>query len=214
MTARTSSVIQTVKVWLNAFIPRDVDGITEPAPSVHSGKTMLRGPIPFVSDCYLTDNRGFDSNIQALSRMHSEIEIDVTGPTIVSFKHRCDPTHEIDCKYGDEECTESGNTSDMSFSNLRSSSGLIQVDLKAAANNPCHRGSPYIDYEGTITINVGARTVEFNGKIDEFPAFEMYASINGGNIGRVIFQEMPLPGKSPWDLPGGANRALRKSGTI
>lgn len=214
MTAITSSVIQTVKVWLNAFIPRDVDGITEPAPSVHSGKTMLRGPIAGVSDCYLTDNRGFDSNIQALSRMHSEIEIDVTGPTIVSQKHKCDPTHEIDCEDGDEECTRSGDTSRMSFSNLRSSSGLIKVDLKASANNPCQSGSPDIDYEGTIAIDVGTRTVEFDGRIDEFPAFEMYASINGGDVGTKVFQEMPLPGKSPWNLPGGANRAIKKSVSI
>ena len=214
MTATTPSAIRTVKVWLNAFIPKDIDSLTEPAPSAHSGKTMLRGPIPGISDCYLTDNRGFDSNIMVVSRMHSAIEIDVPGLTVVSQKHRCDPTHEIDCEDGKDECTRSGDTSRMSFSNLRSSSGLVKVDLKAAANNPCQSGSPDIDYEGTITINVGARTVEFDGKIDEFPAFEMYASINGGTVSKVIFQEMPLSGKTPWNLPGGANRKIKKSGTI
>lgn len=214
MTATTASVIRTVKVWLNAFIPQNVDSITEPAPSPHTGKTMLRGPVLGISDCYLTDNRGFDLNVNAVSRMHSEIEIDVTGPTILFQKHTCDPTHEIDCEDGAAECTKSGDTSRMSFSNLRSSSGLVKVDLKAAADNPCQSGSPDIDYEGTITINVGTRTVEFDGKIDEFPAFEMYVSINGGNVGEAIFQEMPLPGRSPWNLPGSANRAIKKSVTI
>jgi hypothetical protein len=211
MTTATRIAIRTVKVWLNAFIPKNVDSLTEPAPSSHPGKTMLRGPIPGISDCYLTDNRGFDSDVMAVSRMCSKIEIDVTGPTIISQMHKCDTTHEIDCEDGDAECTKSGDTSRMSFSNLRSSSGLIQVDLKAAANNPCQSGSPDIDYEGTITINVGARTVEFDGKIDEFPAFEMYASINGDTVGKIIFQEMPLSGKTPWNLPGGANRAIKKS---
>ncbi len=210
MTATTPSTIRTVKVWLNAFIPKDVDSLTEQAPSPHAGKTMLRGPIPGISDCYLTDNRGFDPDIKAVSRMHSEIEIDVAGVTTLSQMHKCDTTHEIDCEDGKSECTKSGNTSRMSFSNLRSSSGVIQVDIKAAANNPCQSGSPDIDYEGTITINVGARTVGFDGKIDEFPAFEMYASINGGKDVKAIFQENPLPGKSPWNLPGGANRAIKK----
>lgn len=210
MTATTPSAIRTVKVWLNAFIPKKIGDLTEPAPA-HPDKTMLRGPIPGISDCYLTDNREFDPKINAVSRMHSEIEIDVTRLTVVSQMHRCDPTHEIDCEDGKDECTKSGDTSRMSFLNLRSSSGLIQVDLKAAANNPCQSGSPDIDFEGTITINVGARTVEFDGKIDEFPAFEMYASINGGTVGKIIFQEMPLSGKTPWNLPGGANRAIKKS---
>jgi hypothetical protein len=40
---------------------------------------MFHGPIPGVSDCFLTDNRKFESNIDAPSRMHSEITIDMSS---------------------------------------------------------------------------------------------------------------------------------------
>jgi hypothetical protein len=210
--APTPSAIRTVKVWLNAFIPDTVPGKTIPAPGPHAGKTMLNGPI--FSECYLTDNRSFDSNVHAPSRMHSEIEIDVAGPTEVFQWHNCDETHEINCKTGAAVCTSKGRTSDMLFSKLRGSSGsLIQVDLKGASNNPCYSGSPDIDYEGRVTINVGARTVEFDGKIDQFPAFEMYGTANGG-AGAMMFNSMPLPGKDPWNLPREANRAQKGSATI
>lgn len=205
--AATPSPIRTVKVWLNAFIPQTVPGKTEPAPAPHTGLTMLRGPVPGVSDCYLTDNRMFDANVHAPSRMHSEVEINVAGPTEVFQWHNCDETHEIDCEDGGAECTRKGDTSGMSFLNLRgSAASLIQVDLNAASSNPCQSGSPDIDYVGTFTINVGTRTVEFSGKIDEFPAFEGYATTNGG-AGVTMFNTMPAAGRDPWNLPGGANRA-------
>jgi hypothetical protein len=202
--ASASTAIKTVKVWLNAFIPDSVPGKTKPAPGPLAGKTMLDGPI--FSECYLTDNRSFDSDIHASSRMHSEIEIDVSGPSETFHWHHCDETHEVNCTTGAAVCTKSGRTSDMAFTGLRgSSASTIQVDLKGASNNPCYSGSPDIDYEGAVTINVGSRTVEFDGKIDEFPAFEMYATANGG-AGVTMFNTRPLPGKDPWNLMGAANR--------
>ena len=61
-----------------------------------------------------------------------------------------------------------------------------------------------IDYRGTITINVSARTVKFDGFLDAFPAFEMYATANDG-AGVAMFQTPPPPGNTPWNLPGDAN---------
>jgi hypothetical protein len=124
---------------------------------------MLNGPI--FPECYLTDNRTFDSYVHAPSRMHLEIEIDVAGPSEVFQWHDCDETHEIDCKTGTAVCTGKGRTSDMAFSKLRGSPGsLIQGDLTGASNNPCYGGTPDIDYSGTVTINVGARRVEFDAR--------------------------------------------------
>lgn len=196
--------IRTVKVWLNAFIPDIVPGKTIHAPASHTGKTMLNGPI--FSGCYLTDNRTFNANIGASSRMHSEIEINISGPSETFSWHHCYETHEINCTTGAAICTGNGRTSDMKFKNLRgSSTSTIQIDLEGASNNPCYTGSPDIDYEGTFTIDVGRRIVEFTGKIDAFPAFEAYATADGG-AGVMMFNTMPLAGKSPWNLPGDATR--------
>jgi len=189
-----------------------VPGKTISAPAPYAGMTMLNGPI--FSKCYLGDNRPFDANIHAPSRMHSEIEIDVTGPTETSQYHHCDETREIDCTSGVTRCTGHGKTSNMKFFNLRGSSAtVIEVELEGASNNPCYRGSPDIDYEATVFIDVSERTVAVKSKIDEFPAFEMYATANGG-AGSKIFNTMPLPGKDPWNLLGGANRIQNGSTTI
>jgi hypothetical protein len=200
--------IQSVKVWLNAFIPENVPGKTVPAPSPPSG-TMLHGPIPFISDCFQTDNRTFDSAISAPSRMHSEIEIITTGkaPSISFQFHKCHPTHEIDCEDGQLECEKTGDATRMNFSNLTTlSESKFMFSLSGAANNPCATGSPDIDYVGKVIVDLTARTVFFDGFVDLFPAFEMYATSNNGS-GTMLFQVMPLPGKDPWNLVGGANRA-------
>lgn len=200
--------IQTVKVWLNAFIPGDVPGKTVPAPSPPGG-TMLHGPIPSISDCFQTDNRAFDPAINAPSRMHSEVEIITTGdePSISLQFHKCYPTHEIDCEDGQLECEKEGDVTRMNFSNLATlSESKFMFSINAAANNPCATGSPDIDYVGEITVDLAARTVSFSGFVDQFPAFEMYATSNGG-AGATLFRAMPLPGKDPWNLFGGADRA-------
>jgi hypothetical protein len=204
-----AGAIHTMKVWLNAFIPREVGTLTQKVPEgPFAGKTMIPGPIPGISDCFLTDNRDFDPSINASSRMHSEIKIDVTSdkPREVFQWHKCYPTHEIDCEDGDKECTREGDTSRMKFSNPRGSvASLIQVDLVAASSNPCFSGSPDIDYLGNIIIDTPSRKVELSGRIDEFPAFEMYATANDG-AGVKMFRTPPLPGKTPWNLVGGAKR--------
>jgi hypothetical protein len=208
--------IKKVKIWINAFIPRDVPGVTEAAPGIHAGKTMLQGPVAGVSDCFLTDNRSFDSNPSASSRMHSEIEIDVSAsvPREISQLHRCSETHEIDCEDGDSECTGRADSSRMKFFNLRGTRATeIQVNLEGAANNPCFTGSPDIDYEGIISIDIGSRQAKFDGTIDGFPAFEMYISVDGG-IARTLFNTMPPPGNTPFNLPGGANRPQHASVSI
>jgi hypothetical protein len=201
--------IQTVKFWLNAFIPRDVPGVSRPAVGPHSGETMLPGPIPLVSDCVLTDQRDFSSAVHAPSRMHSEAEINVDTPSIAWQWHHCDFTHEVDCEDGEDECTQEG-VNRGSYTNLHivpGSSSLFAIRLQAAAHNPCFTGSPDIEYEGMINVDLSARTVAFDGRIDQFPAYEMYATANDG-AGVPVFQTPPPPGNTPGDLvhTGGPNR--------
>src|SRR5215211_2981390 len=51
--------IRTITVWLNAFIPGHVPGITYPVPAgPYAGKTMIYNPIPG-GDCFIGDQRDF-----------------------------------------------------------------------------------------------------------------------------------------------------------
>jgi hypothetical protein len=171
-----------------------------------------------VSDCYLTDQRTFSNQIHAKSRMHSEFRLDLTGPQVRFTQwHHCDETTELDCEDGCVECSKKGATKRMRFEippgTIRSSMGPITVTMKCAASNPCSPSSRLfgdIDYSGSIVVNVNARRIEIDGLLDQFPAFEAYATINNG-AGVALFQLPPPAGNTVMNLPRNANRSIRAS---
>jgi hypothetical protein len=69
-------------------------------------------------------------------------------------------------------------------------------------------GSPNIDLVGVLTVDRVGKFVEFIGKVDDFPAFEAYVTINGGTA-RTIATLGPKAGSGPSSLVGGANREFR-----
>jgi hypothetical protein len=205
--------IRSVKFWINAFIPRDIPSYTLPVPAgLHLGKTMIPGPNP-ASDCYLTDQRSFDRFIHAKSRMHSEFTISFTSATpMMSQWHKCDPTIELDCGDGDVELVKTGSTSRMKFTMLPPTKPpVVVITMECAASNPCAPSSRIfgdIDCKGRITVNAMTRSIEIDGLIDQFPAFEAYATINDG-AGVSLFQILPSPGKTVMNLPGPPNRPVK-----
>src|SRR5690242_9565019 len=97
--------IQKVKIWLNAFIPKDLDS-AQPVPGdKYAGKTMLPTPGP-INAWFLTDQRGFSSDNDVSSRMHSEIEIDVIKQQIIREFHQCCDSIQVDSETGEEQCRE------------------------------------------------------------------------------------------------------------
>ena len=86
----------------------------------------------------------------------------------------------------------------------RPANQLIRIRMDCAASNPCSPSSRLfgdIDFTGTIEIDIAQRTIEFNGLLDQFPAFEAYATINDG-AGVTMFQESPPTGNTVMNLPG------------
>ena len=89
---------------------------------------------------------------------------------------------------------------------------VSEISMKCAGNNPCaptSRAFGDIDYEGTIQVDLNARSIEIDLKIDQFPAFEAYATINDG-AGIILFQESPPSGNTVMNLPGEANRPIKR----
>jgi hypothetical protein len=209
----TIVAIATVKFWMNAFIPGSIPGLTRVlTKGPFTGKTVIPGPP--LSKSFLTDNRGFSDVISASSRMHSEFEVRFTsfGPRLDSRSHKCDASHEIDESTGTVVGTATGTTGRMNFTMRTprgSSVNFVEVDMKCAANNPLVATSPDIDYVGTITIDPTVRKLELDAKIDDFPAFEAYCNINGGDAAE-LFTEPPPPGNSPFDLFGPAKRPVKR----
>lgn len=210
--------IRTVKLWIKAFIPSTYENAkVVPGEGEHAGKTMLNS-LWLINRCFLTDQRSFSSDIHAEARMHSEIEIDFAkGKETYQF-HHCYDTIEIDCKNGKEKCRGQGSTDRMNFHDVAFSEdkNVCTMTIKAGSRNPCLRVArikvtPSLDYMGEITItrtdDPSRAIVTFNGKIEKYPAFEMYAVANDGDV-KTVFQVDVAPSATIGDLPGGPAREV------
>lgn len=181
--------VKTVKIWIKAFIPRDYPGY-QPFPGDPS-QTMIPDPSRKAgsSNCLLTDQRGFSSDVNAKSRLTSIAVIDVEQARITNGRqgtHYCDQTTGLNCSTGAVTCQKTGKVRGKGFYGLAVSGDrqTITVNLQAATSNPCVGGSPDMGYNGTVRIELlssGQQVqISFAGFIEPFPAYEMYASVNDG----------------------------------
>jgi hypothetical protein len=207
--AQAAEPLLMVVVWIKAFIPRDVPGYSQPAPG-WGDATMISDP--WIPGCWLTDNRGFDNYGYASARMTSMVAVSPVTMAVNQL-HYCDVTVRINCGDGAISCQGYGDASRMTFSNPRGISQVsFEIDLLAAESNPCPPlgiYAPDIDYRGTIYMDFRTRQILFQGYLDQFPAFEMYAmEYQQGSSWRGVpmFNTLPPPGAGPSSLFGGANR--------
>lgn len=121
-------------------------------------------------------------------------------------------TIEVDCEDGDIECDKKPDTSDLKveFQNNPGTS-KIRVLFKGGADNPCFAGSPQINWDLRVTVEItdanSCIVILENGSLVElFPSFEMYFSVNGTS--HVVIQKSPNPGSGPSDLVGAANEPV------
>jgi hypothetical protein len=214
----TGQAIRKIKLWIKVFIPNTGAEVTVVAGSgAHAGKTAV-SIAWFGSRCFLTDQRGFSSDIHAEARMHSEIEIDLAkGKETYQF-HHCYDTIEVACKTGEERCRGQGDTSQMQFHDIEIAPDRTRARLKikAGSKNPCVRigvlkVAPNVDYTGAISIEISddqrSAIVTFQGKVERYPAFEMYASANDGEP-YTVFRVDAAPESGIRDLPGAPERPV------
>ncbi|MER6014961.1 hypothetical protein [Streptomyces bluensis] len=208
-------------VWVKAFIPASVPGYTKPVPG-SPGITMVDDPL--VTGCYVTDNRVFSPDSDAVARMTSLALVDLWNMEL-SEAHWCDYTIRVDCDSGKSGCRQQANVSRMHFVNFRGVSGQYAlVDLVAAAANPCNALAQYfgeLDYNGTFSINTQGSGVSFNGMVEPFPSFEIYAKgftqttpTDPPFIGVPLVQKSPNPGAGPHNIAGNANQSIGASAPL
>lgn len=211
LTTATTSFGQDgeIAIWVKAFIPKEITGLTKVVPAgEHKDKTMIPGPT-LVNDCFLTDQRTFSSDPAAKARMTSVLVVKREGNNVsIDQKQSCSPTIEIDCEDGDVECNKTAATDHMKFALMSNElvDGKATITMNCAANNPCFRGSPDIDYEGTFTIDYTNKKIEFKGKVEPFPAYEIYAKGSSGT--KAMLQKLPKEGATPANLFGSANQPV------
>ena len=225
--AAEAETIDSVAIWINAFIPREIKGVTTALTTgPHAGKTVIPGPVPRISDCFLTDQRSFSDDVSASVRMQSRIDVD-----LLARKHHGTPstsgTTEVDCEDGEGEWTGRADLSRMTSYDFRvtrdsEQETVITIKFAHAAQDPAFVHTPSavvadIDYDGTLTLVRSERgcklEVSFDGHIDSFPAFEMYAAIPSMPP-QEIFHAAPPTGHTPRDLFGTANTPVTGSTTF
>jgi hypothetical protein len=195
-----------VSFWIKSFIPLNFEDVTHPWPN-HSGKTIING-LP-LGGCFVTDQRSFSNSRSASARMHSEAYVKINAIAWDwSQSNRCGQTDKVDCDSGKDEGQKTAGTDDMKFSLVSGSISKVVLEYKGSAGNPLVFAAPKIDMEGTLTVDRVGKYVEFVGKVDDFPAFEAYVSVNGRGPFQIAITG-PKPGSGPTDLFGGANRNFR-----
>jgi hypothetical protein len=218
-----------VSFWLNAFIPHTVTGYTTVLKAgPHTGKTAV--PLPGIArswpgnwgkdwECgYLTDQRSWDSSPRASVRMQSLANVELAGsegPFLLQPQHHTSSgTTEVNLVTGAQTGWKKADMSRCKFSAPpRRGCGVftsLNVELVGKAGDPLVGMAADIDYEGTFTVALGTTPgsvkVSFQGKIDQFPAYDCYASYNG--VTKAIFTSSPPAGNTVSDLLGYADRPV------
>lgn len=206
-----------LRVWLNAFIPVDLEGAERVSSGPHAGKTMLSSPGP-VDAWFLTDQRGFSDEPTAHSRMHSEFMLALPTCDVLREDHCCDDTVQVDPETGEELCRETPDTADMAFSEYKASpqARAWTCTLSGSTRNACLKlgpikVSPNLDYRGVFNLawseDLREVTLVFDGLVETYPAFEMYASLDGGPI-VPVFRLGVEEGTTPANLAGAPTRSV------
>lgn len=98
--------------------------------------------------------------------------------------------------------------------NLHATTTTVHTSLVGMAGDPLVSGAADIDYTGHLWVSLVKAfnklllvQVNFQGKIDAFPAFEAYASFRG--VTKTLFQASPPKGNTVVDLLGGAERHIQ-----
>lgn len=200
---------QKINFWFHAFIPNTVSGAKKAPGGPFAGRTVFPSPPhPFHrNSCFETDERGFDSTVNASSRVRVVGVLDTVTRTLGSAA-LSDLTFEIDCTSGSLKCQKrpSPSVSASLLPALLTPTGQLRITFLVTANDPCVMGSPDLSARGMIIIDRANRTFNLVGATSFYPAFEMYASFGGGPT--TIFKQVPIidsplallsPGVNPRD---------------
>lgn len=215
--------INSIKIWVRAFIPGTIlksDGseYTQTLTGPHyTGQKVIPGPIlPTFVGYFLTDNRTFDSNEAASSRMHYAVTADILAGTLTETARRCDPSRKFRALNEDPIAEQAADASRIRFEGLQQTPWAnggkrITFRLRGEANNPLVPLSPDIDWDLGVQIEIDSgreiATFQLSGLIDPFPAHECYLSVNQ-RTPITVYSLSPLPDTDPWNLVGPPNRPV------
>jgi hypothetical protein len=208
--------LHTIRVWFKAFIPQ----------------FELRVP---GYDCFKGDDRSYSSDRMAPARLHSEVLLENlhTAVPTMTETHWCGLTRQVDCDSEALIYSARAGTEGMRFYNFRYPGAVVfdwtephppparppeitvgpseplSLDYSGAASDPLVLLAPFVDMWAHIELDLQSGFLTVNGKVDDYPAFEGYVTVNEKH---GPFNVFALDGED-WaaSLIGGANRPFRKT---
>lgn len=175
-------------VWVRAFIPAGT-------PAEAAGR------------CFKTDERTFDANVSASSRLVTEFVLVTSGSTVATKKandrpyFRAGETSRVDCRTKAILERKTADVAGLKLGTPAIGDGVVQIVASASLANPLTPPvlSPNVDYDATFTWNTSARTLKARFTVGRFPAFEAYARLGNGQVVQLLAAK-PDPNASPFAL--------------
>ena len=194
-----------LKVWFNAFIPKDIPWLSYPAPANFPFQTVIPilNIIPQYETGVLTDSRSFSNNpAEKAYRSHHEIILETDGKNVteISQSHSAGNTTVVN-RAGDVVFDGQGKVN-AQFSDSHTQNGVYSMHFRGWAETGLTAWLyisgvvPSIDYEGDFVIDLNTRQASFDGETDSFPAYESYIAEEDGQ-GNEICKKGPQQGSDP-----------------
>jgi hypothetical protein len=201
--------VKTISVWLNAFIPGNAPGFTKPVPGgVHAGKTMLDTGD---GNCFLSNGRDFSSDPNAESMLQSRVDVEIAKATrairLTAQIHRWGRIITVAPDTGKVMCDSPPGPVEPQPNRLKaevtrislSSQNDFNLSIIGQVPPPCLSGMRAPTYNVGVGVHMvisikppspirqeEIMVLTARGIIENLPAFELYASINGGASTRVF----------------------------
>jgi hypothetical protein len=201
---------------MNAFIPAHLPGFTTTlVAGDREGWTVLMPPDGGRS--LFTHQRAFSPATDADSLLHSHARLTWMGAAAsLEQWHRSQCAQEY--RAGEDTSDPpAGDVSRMAIKLLTDRTIAVDPDAARVVHNTARRpgqstaGLVYLtvdcqaaessglyyewfgtaSYRGLVTFDPKAQTIDFSGSVSRFPAFEMYVSINDGQVHRVAASSPP-----------------------
>lgn len=188
-----------VHIWVRAFIPDSTAGVVNIADSSSGNAARM---VVRASDggCISTDRRGWSNALTTSSRLSSDVHLvlDAINPPEVRAStgkkmHVAAAVHTLDCQSGAELAMKPAQLVAENVEAPKLTDSKAQFSLLAASADPLRPwSSSTINYEATFSYDSQTRLLEFHAVVAAFPAYEAYATLNGGPV-FTVFRAGPLP---------------------
>ncbi|WP_268626964.1 DUF3238 domain-containing protein [Paenibacillus alvei] len=193
---------RTFRVRFVTFIPQD--WVNSP---------IQLGENQFIVE-YKGDNRGFDKNTANTGRYRTAQQVTAifrnTGAEWFVEAETGSTTERVTFLHGKvSENTKKASTDGITYKTITAGHDFVTLGCKVHSGNPFIEEvfQAHIDYDFVLTIRQDG-TITLTGDHDAFPAYEVYANVDGGTYQNIYLYDPRDHGKSaiyllpPMDVTG------------